>query len=709
MAQLPIEGNPNRALTAQDYTSKGELKSVSAEVALVTGCAVAAEQFISNKQWNLLWRDSDLLYQSPRPMSVYENTYILEPNVQRFTVAKVVNAIVPQLYKGLFYDDPPMLMRPMPGTEQAEVDAKTAVFSYLLNACNFKRNTKWGLEQMAHLGTGVWKWGIRYDKIVVKTRKPTVFKDGDNPVVSTLDAPDIHREVRVVPRPFFEWRPLDKVFCDPNTRVGDAREARWWIDIRNLDFYEILAIKKAIEGLPEDAEERKGWTWPGKGSDEELKALWMPPVEQGAVELMSDSSTHVTEIVHHSLDDSQNSTPDLLRRKMELLEYWDKGRKIIVLDRKKCLYSGKNPFAVAGFENPIPFLSANWWNRPKAFYGMGLGLIVGQNQRVDQGTINSILKILSFGVNPIYLRRRDSNTPTQMIRTGIGRILTVDVKEGRPVGDAYGILEQPKVPSEVWAALSESEKATESSSGADAQLVQGSSAGPRSSMGRTATGASQLGAASATRLDGPLDNFIEQVFTPFLYILDDLVFEYISDAELKFICGEELGKAYMLNLSRYHEAKMEFEVLAGASLSAKRIMAQSLTLITQIFENPQIQQNLAEINGEYIDFKPILSMWMEASEWKNRNDIIKKLTPEMKKAQKDKSAAAQANSKLAAQQSLNQQKFQQKQQLEDQANQNRVQRDIVRESFRNTSMQEAVTGTPSAGGLEGSAEVPNVV
>ena len=77
MAQLPNDGNPNRSLTEQDYKTDGTLKTMSANVALVNGCAVAAEQFISNKQWSLLWRDSDLLYQSPRPMSVYENTYIL--------------------------------------------------------------------------------------------------------------------------------------------------------------------------------------------------------------------------------------------------------------------------------------------------------------------------------------------------------------------------------------------------------------------------------------------------------------------------------------------------------------------------------------------------------------------------------------------------------------------------------------------------------
>jgi hypothetical protein len=618
-------------------------------------------------------------------------------------VAKVCNAIVPQLYKGLFYDDPPMLMRPMPGTEQAEVDAKTAVFSYLLSACNFKRETKWGLEEMAFLGTGVFKWGIRYENVEVKTRKAATYNDPSGTSVPTFAPPEIVRENKIVPRPFFEWRPLDRVFVDPNCRVGDIREARWAIDVRNMDYYEILAMKKAVESLPEDSPERVGWSWPLGGSDTALQSIWMPPSETGSMILSSDEATHVTQIVHHALPDSLNVTPDKLRKKMEVLEYWDNGRKILVLDRKHALYTGKNPF------KKIPFLSSNWWNRPKAFYGMGLGLIVGQNQRVDQGTINSILKILSFGVNPIYLRRRDANTPSQMIRTGIGRILTVDVAPGRPVSDAYGILEQPKVPTEVWAALSESQAATESSSGADAKLVQGTSSGPGSSMGRTATGASQLGAASATRLDGPLDNFIEQVFTPFLYVLDDLVFEYISDAEIKFIVGEELGKAYQLNLQRYHEARMEFEVLAGASLSAKRIMAQSLTLITQIFENPQIQQNLAEINEEFIDFKPILSMWLEASEWKNRADIIKPLTPEMKQRMAQKSQAAQANTKLAAQQQLNAQKAQLKSQQADVDNQARVQRDIVREAFRNSSMAEAVQGTPSASGLEGSNDTDTVL
>lgn len=689
---LERDGNPNRQLTGEDFTKDGKLKSLDAALALVVGSAMKAEQFITNKQWNLLWRDADLLYQSPRPMSTYENTYVLEPNVQRFTVAKVCNAVVPQLYKGLFYDDPPMILRPRPGTTQDVTDAKTALFSYLLDFCKFKRETKWGLEQMAHLGTAVFKWGINYEKVKTYKRKATTVDISTGPAgneaVESLisdEEPDITITERTVPRPFFEHREVSRVLVAPNLEVSDIREADYVCDVRYTDFYQLQALKEALTDA--DGNLLDGWYFP-----EDIKTVWINEAPVAPLQLMSEQASMVSEVVHHAQLQSIANSPDPLREKKEVLEYWDKNRKIVVLDRKKVLYEGENPF------NQIPFLSANWWNRRKAFYGMGLGLIVGQNQRVDQGTINAILKILSFGVNPVYLRRRDANAPTQMIRTGLGKILTVDGE----VDKSYKLLEVPKVPVEVWSALQESEKATESTSGADQMLVQGSTTGPRTSMGRTAGGASILAGASATRMDGPLDNFIEQVFKPFLYILDFLVFNYISDAEIHNILGEELGQDYKVDLQQLFDSVHEFEVLAGASLAAKRIMAQSLTLISQMFENPNIQQNLAEINEEYIDFRPILNMWMEASEWKNRQDIIKKMTPEMKQKMAAKSQAAQAASKMAQQSQLETQRFQEKQQLEDQSNDNRIKRDLVREAFRHSAMSEAVSGEPSDQGLQGS-------
>jgi hypothetical protein len=130
-------------------------------------------------------------------------------------------------------------------------------------------------------------------------------------------------------------------------------------------------------------------------------------------------------------------------------------------------------------------------------------------------------------------------------------------------------------------------------------------------------------------------------------------------------------------------------------------MAQSLTLITQILENPQITSSLSEVNQEYIDWKPILNMWLEASEWKDKNDIIKPMTQDMIQRKQAASQQAQAQSKAVITAQSNQQKFEQKQALEDQSNENRIKRDVVREAFRNNGMSEATEGMPSTGGIGG--------
>ena len=393
-AAVQQDGDPNGHLDPQDFGKDGQLAE-DKELTLVTRSAQTAKAFITKNQWALLWRDADILFQSPRPMSVYENTYVLEPNVQRFTVAKVCNAVVPQLYKGLFYADPPMLLRPRPGTSQKVIDAKTSLFSYILDDCQFKNHTKWGLEQMAHLGTGIFKWGYDWKEIITYKRNASVqmvdtpaVSGGSNQTPIALDEPpNITQTSRVLPLPFFEWRPIDKVYVDTQLSVSDIRRASWAIDVRTMDWYQFTELKKAILDARKDGETGDaigGWDFP---SDEEIKLIW-EPVNRKADSLENEATIYAEGSVHHAEKTNVEASPDPYRAKLEILEYWDKGRKIMVLNQQKKFFSGDNEF------KQIPFLSSNWWNRPRAFYGMGLGLIVCQNQRVDQGTINSILKIL---------------------------------------------------------------------------------------------------------------------------------------------------------------------------------------------------------------------------------------------------------------------------------------------------------------------------
>ena len=61
MALLEVDSQKGLSdLTAKDYNTQGDLTNKSAEVNLVVGAASKAESFIQNKQYALLWRDSDL-------------------------------------------------------------------------------------------------------------------------------------------------------------------------------------------------------------------------------------------------------------------------------------------------------------------------------------------------------------------------------------------------------------------------------------------------------------------------------------------------------------------------------------------------------------------------------------------------------------------------------------------------------------------------
>jgi hypothetical protein len=683
MELLP-DGLVSHQLTREDFDADGNLIDTQSEISLVVKSAEIAANWIGNNDWSLLWRDCDVLYQSPRPLEVYENTYILAPNVQRFTIGKILNAVVPNMKKGLFYTDPPFLMRPRPGTSQDIVLAKTGVFRFLLDKMQFKRETGLALEQFALMGTGIVKWGVDIREECDYKRKSSIqnIPVGDMGATARIakeETPQITEVKKIVTRPWVLFKDIRNVFVSPNLKVPDIRQADYVIDQTYMDFYQLNALKNDPRyQIPENLIDlffspAESNTTPGK-----------PPAEQ--------NSSPNSGMIHHGADDTDQNSGDPLMKKLEVLEYQDRNRVITVLNRTHCIRSEENEF------HCITYLSANWWNRPKAFWGIGLGQLLSGNQRVDQGTINAILKMLSFGTNPSYLKSADSGAITQMMRTGLGKIQLVN----GDVDKAYKLLETPRVPAEVWTALRESEQSSETTSGADAALIQGTTGRPGNGMGRSAAGANILAGANASRLEGPLDHFIDGIFEPFLYILDDLVFRFMPDHEILEVAGQELGRNLIntMDMQEYHDGKVSISVLAGAYASARQTMVQSLTILSQILENPQLQSFLAEVHGEFIDLKTLAKMYIEASQWGDTQDLIRPLTPEMKKNLQAKQQAA-LQAPIQGKAILQQQKFAQEQELENQKMDNRIKRDITIEAFRASSGHEAVTGEPAEGGAFG--------
>jgi hypothetical protein len=675
-----VEKSPDVNLSAPiDPAQIESLSELSDEAALqlVVQDLQRDEAWLEGKMWSLRWREADILYQPPLSVLCWEGTTVPRANVTRYTVATHLNSILPQLMSGLFYNDPPMLLRPREGTTEESVRGITALLSRQLDDIDFEPEVERGLFSQYLFGTGIWKrgWKTHPKKVkrYVRRSQPQTIDSSVPGAPPTLvhtaesDKFDVIETTVEVNQPTFEAKDIRFIFPDTSTRVGDIRCAGHVTEVTYKNFYQLMELKD------ETWEDTKGVTHKRYDlpSEDEIRSWFAPPVEPTPAPPAAEQANYAgPNVLQHAEPPNVNPSADPLSQPLEIAERWDCEKAITVVQRKRLIRKE------AHGEGSHPYYSANMWDVPDSMWGMGLGRVIGQDQRVSQGMINALLDITSLVVNPTYLRNRGANVPSQQIRQRIGGEIAVD-------GDprlAYAILPQPPFPAQVFAEIAQAEQRAEETSGANQQLTIGSlPAQGRSSLGRTATGAGGLMNANATRQEGPLGRFIRQVFRPFLYDLFEMDKEKLPLSDLRQVLRDELGPVYRLDEEDFLNSRIDFDVLAGAHMAAKRGMAQALPLFTQIFENPALMEQLAEIDQKYVDIGELLAMMLEASEWKNSRDIIKPMTPEMKQRMQQKANPAMQKAQVQSQ--LQAQGAQEKAALQDQKDTARLSSHLIEDSL----------------------------
>lgn len=659
-----------------------------AAVKLVLDDTSTADNFINLAQWAAGWTLADTIYQSPASTSAFDGGNVGQANVPKFIVSNHISSIVPKLMGGIFYEDPPFLLRPLPGTSQEIIRAKTALFSCQLGEMKFEEEAERALDQMALLGTCIMKWGyLEFKKKQKKYHRKSVQIVETSPLdqkptlIDTPDSDDVVIEYveKLYSRPWIKYCDIRSVLVDPSTRVGDIRNAKWVV-YRDYATYSDLDILRGVEGydIPEEYLLRDFMMHTGVTSGGDNIALTIPESMRGYLQ--------------HSVPRNQKTTADPMEQPMEILERWDRDRVIVVLS-----FNGHN-ILIRNEVNPygkIPFLSANWRNIPDAFYGQGLGLLIGSEQLVEQGVTNLALDLLAYGLQPTAVRKKGFNTLTQNTRWGQGKIIDVD----EDVDKAFKFLQMPPVPGEAWTFIQQAQASAAATSGANEQVIQGAgSAGVKTTGMRSGTGAAAVVQANASRLDGPDGRFIRQIFIPWLYQMDELNNDLLPTSVLRQTLGDELGEAFKVDHIEYRNAKIEYEVLAGAHLGAKASMAQALPLIMQLLNNPTFVGNITD-GGYMFDGVAIFKAFVDAAGWKFSQDFLRKMTDEEKQKHDANSPAALQQQQIQAQQQTEQAKFEQDRKLEEQKQLGKATAEVTRQAISHGLASMETEGVPGNTGF----------
>jgi hypothetical protein len=594
--------------------------------------AQRAKTYLDLKQWNLHWREADILYQAPRTMASFEGSTVARANVSRFTVATHVNSLVPGMVSGIFYETPPFVIRPRPNASQNTARAKSALYGTLMDDCSFQAEAELAMEDQVNFGTVICKAGWCKETKVERVRRPkgepiTVdmpFTGEDT--IYTVESDELETiEVEVTTEGmFFEKKELGNIFVDPTWRKPNNlhKGAKFVIEVSYPTFNDLDRLREEVV-YDADGNVVGGYDIP---SEEELKDYFFThPEDAGFASQVQQNLGDQNWTLHHAQNENTAASADPLERPIKMLERWDHTYVYAVLvpdgsDRGVLIRKEEHglPF--------LPYFAANFWNIPNAGYGLGVGRLAGNDQRIDKGLTDAMLDILSFACNPQYMRDIGANVPTQQIRQRLGGIL--DVQSGpRGIREAFALVEQPRVPAEVFPILADSRQSANNATGASEPFTQGNVPQKGSTALRTATGAGGVMAANAGRIQGPVGHFVNGILLPFIELMDFLVKDRMSVGKIREILGDKLRAAFKLDIRNFYESKDQFEVLAGARLAAKKAMAQALPLMVQIFENQPLVQQLNAI-GYMVDVKELFAMFMEVTEWKNSRELIRPMTPQ---------------------------------------------------------------------------------
>jgi hypothetical protein len=180
--------------------------------------------------------------------------------------------------------------------------------------------------------------------------------------------------------------------------------------------------------------------------------------------------------------------------------------------------------------------------------------------------------------------------------------------------------------------------------------------------------------------------------------MDQLNNDLLPASVLRQVLGDKIGKDFEVDHIEFREAKLEYEVLAGAKLGAKKEMAQFLPLMLQEFNNPTFVDGLSRA-GKKFDAWAIFQAFADAAGWKFSQQFVVDMTPEEIAEHKANTPAAMQQKQIQAQQQQQLLQFQQEERMEDQKQLGKAGAEVLRQTTEHALTNQEVEGQPGNTGF----------
>lgn len=598
--------------------------------------------WLDENAWLAEWQMIDYLKQSPNFDSGWRNGSGATQRISRFNVAKNSNTMATQIKRGVFADQTPFLLEPRgqlasDDDQQDYIDAITELFNTLSERADFEYNMGLLIDCLVLQGTGLGDMGYEEKERVYTTRKrqtepqKIAMPIGEPKTVNTWESDTFVPVPQTVKEtwPYFEYRKLGTTLYDPGWRTPNRPEmsasGKIDVDYLNLQSLQQLRGMDCYKDIP---------------SDEHLKKFFFenPLGDAPAASTTSESMASNAAVVFHAQGEHEQTNADPTLRPLMRLKYSTADNIIEVLcymGRRKTIRNG--PHDLQDFALGV---AGNWWDIDNSGYGMGIGRLNAGDQRMDQGVLNEVLKMIGYWTNaPLMYDSASGNEPTQNIVMGLGNLWGVQAPNG-DVSKAMAYVPKPTIPPEAFEIYKLGKEGGEDLVGANATTMQGNT-GPGSTALKTATGVNRLGNKADDNVSEPIRH-IEGIMVRWYRFLWWLIQTKIPIAEIRQILSKKYADTIInkIDPERLINAEFNIKILAGQKLAAKASIQQLIPFLLQLLQQPQLLEYMHQ-KGKTINFAAIEQIFMRVTELQGAEDIFVDLTPEEMENVKALNPAAQ--------------------------------------------------------------------
>lgn len=498
-----------------------------------------------------------------------------------------------------------------------------------LRETRYREQVRLAVKSSLIYGNGILEYGMEeYEDENITFEEKQVLKNVItiyHPVLGQINQPQTEPQYKrkvskeKKRRPYLRYVSLIDFYVDPNNERTQLDEGY----VIKRTFMRANEVK-ALKGQP-------GFNVP----DDKTLAL----MSKAKTTANQDVTKLSAELFRYNLwNPAQDYSGDPALKRIEVIEYTRKERKVWLLNREHTLYNQPNKYG------KINYLSMTYADVLDRWHGLAVSDIAEGEQRLQQSIINARVDELALSIHRPMVKKRGVTIPPYQLKVRPGVVIETE----NPVGDIVQ-LEVQNITQQAFIEVEASERRTQRITGFSDLAALGSPTSGGNSANRTAAGVNTQVGATQDRASYYVENAEDLVIEPMLntFIWLNKRFGDAKQAAAWIRLHPKFGNKKPEDVMN---SRVWAECWGAIRMGARSQFLQFLPVLSQTVLGPEFLQMSAQIQKKVLDTDVLQRTVFDCIQYQLRDPLFRPMTQQEIAAQQQPPAEARIKGMLQKQQ-----------------------------------------------------------